>query len=463
MPNSEYLPVKKLKLDLRNYRTVPQKDEHSSVRTIISIDPDKFYGIVESLLNEGYSPVENILVFRNGSKGEMIVREGNRRIGAMKLMLGLIDVEELEIPANLKTAITALDVSWKKENATVPCAVYGADEVDLVDRIVARVHGRLEKASRIPWTAVAKARHDRDESGKNVPELNLLERYLEKGANVNSMQKERWSGRYPITVLEELLRLHTVRLGFQTAKELAAKYPKIPLRGPLEDLMYAIGSGIIGFDQLRHSSEDILFTQYKIPPLPETPKTAGEPKDGAATEQPQTSKSGGQGQKSSTKTQKALPLDDPKSIVRVLQGFAPRGKEREKVATLLEEAVKLKIEQTPLAFCFLLRSMFEISAAAYCAQHKGPNGPVVLDKEGKPKKLGALLRAISKHFVDNSSEENDNKLVHGAGVELSNPTSVLSVTSMNNLVHSATFSTKAADISLVFHRIFPLLKVMNNA
>jgi len=42
---------------------------------------------MESLLDDGYSPTENIIVLDNTD--HLVVKEGNRRIAALKLILGL--------------------------------------------------------------------------------------------------------------------------------------------------------------------------------------------------------------------------------------------------------------------------------------------------------------------------------------------------------------------------------------
>lgn len=45
--------------------------------------------------------------------------------------------------------------------------------------------------------------------------------------------------------------------------------------------------------------------------------------------------------------------------------------------------------------------------------------------------------------------------------ELAKPTGLLSVTSMNQLVHNPAFSVTASDISSLFNNIFPLLEALN--
>lgn len=117
-----------------------------------------------------------------------------------------------------------------------------------------------------------------------------------------------------------------------------------------------------------------------------------------------------------------------------------------------------------MAFCFLLRSMFELSAKAYCDDHVASGGPSATKADGEERRLVDILRDIVKHMVALPTGKEDKakqKQLHGALTELASPDSILSVTSMNNLVHNPKFSIRTSDISGMFGNIFPLLEAMN--
>lgn len=99
MPKISQIEVSKLKLDLKNFRTVPQKKESDAIKAMISIKPDRFFAIMESLIEDGYLPTENIIVLENNS--ELIVKEGNRRIAAMKLIHGIYNLDEFGLPSSI--------------------------------------------------------------------------------------------------------------------------------------------------------------------------------------------------------------------------------------------------------------------------------------------------------------------------------------------------------------------------
>lgn len=148
--------------------------------------------------------------------------------------------------------------------------------------------------------------------------------------------------------------------------------------------------------------------------------------------------------------------------MRALKKFSPVGPNREKVVAIKKEMLTLNLEKTPMAFCFLLRSAFEISAKAYCDDHKRSGGPSAKDKTGKDKQLVEVLRDIVNHLTGNKADKEKTKALHGAIAELGKSEGILSVTSMNQLVHNPKFSVQVGDIAGLFGNIFPLLEALNS-
>jgi hypothetical protein len=107
--------------------------------------------------------------------------------------------------------------------------------------------------------------------------------------------------------------------------------------------------------------------------------------------------------------------------------------------------------------------MFEISAKVYCEDQKANGGPDSYDHKNKREKQTAdLLREIVVFMTKNGQDKIVQKRLHGAIADLASKDGLLSITSMNQLIHSTTFSVQPKDISLLFHNIFPLLSAMNS-
>lgn len=466
MPTTQSTPIKDLSLDLNNYRTVPQPDEVSAVQAMISISPDYFWGLMESMLaDEGYLPTENILVLDEGTK--LTVREGNRRIAVLKIIHDLLPASLLGVPDSHQLRIKNLSPQWLADNANVPCAIYTLAEASIVDRIVTLAHGKGDKASRDKWNAVARARHSRDVQKASEPGLDILEKYVAQGKNLTSDQAKRWAGDYPLTVLDEAIKKIYPRLGATSTIDLAKKYPVIPYQNEFDSILLNIGFQNIKFGTLRSGD---FASRYGIPqgsPPPSPPVGGGNPGGGAPGSgggNPGGGAGGGGGR--GTRRKPTQPMNDPRTVIQALKKFKVVGPSREKVASLRNEAQYLDLEKNPIAFCFLLRSMFEISAKAYCDDQAGkPNAPKALKNDGSDRNLVHVLRDIYDFMVivptTGKPDPAIQRQLHGAITDLASAESILSVTSMNQLVHNPRFAIRASDISIMFHNIFPLLEAMN--
>jgi hypothetical protein len=441
MPTSKFLPVGSLRLDPKNYRTLPQKSEVGFLRAVTVISPDPFWALTSSLLDDGYLPNESIVVV---DKNDVLtVLEGNRRIAALKWILGMLKPTNLNVPSDVTDRIAAVSGTWKTANTNVPCTIFSSSEEALGRKVVARIHGKSEPAGRDRWPSVATARHNRDENEAKEYGLDLLEKFIRQSSVPKASQKERWAGNFPLTVLDEAIKAMAPRSGFSSTRDFVKAYPTGPNVPGTDKLIHDIGIGLVGFPQLR-SSTDTLASDYGFPAL--APAAAGP----GGTPKPPKKRRG----------PAALATNDPRAVRRALRLFVPVGRESQKVVTLLNEARSLNLARAPHAFCFLLRSMFEISAKVYARSHTAAG--IKLEKNGRDRRLVDVLRDIVKHLTNNGKDTAMTKQLHGAITELAGSNGVLSVTSLNQLIHHPTFSVAPNSICTVFFNVLPLLEEMNS-
>ena len=143
--------------------------------------------------------------------------------------------------------------------------------------------------------------------------------------------------------------------------------------------------------------------------------------------------------------------NDERSMRRSLRTLKLFGPNRSKVETLRKEALKLKLKDNPIAFCFLLRSMFEISAKAYCQDHASdPTPPKSTKADGTDRTLSEVLRDVVSHLTQNGSDKQMQRLLHGPLTEIQRKDGILSLTSMNQLVHNSSFTIIPNDIPILF-------------
>lgn len=467
MPQIHYLRVSDLKLDLRNYRIPPTSNELESVHALSTIRSHYFWDLTRSLVEDGYDGTENIIVLRSG--GEDVVREGNRRIGAMKIIHGLLPRGKFDIPNDLNVAIDSVSATWRTDNDRVPCLVYTENDRDAVDRLVQRTHGRGETAGRLKWEPIARARYNRDVNGRAEPALNLLEAYLRDATKISDEQREEWGGEFPITILYEAMQKVAVRYQLAGAADVLTEMEGNPnLAKSLGKIVYDVATGKL---ETRHLRPPTWGSEYGLPSIPAAqastnslPSASAQglvtgSKQGAVVVQLQSSSAVGKA-KGAAGSRKMLSLDDPRSVKRELRRFAPRGNSSSKIVTLLEEAKKLNVASTPICFCFVLRSMFDLSASAYCSKHRLPTFKTT--KNGtKEKSLAELLGDASKHLQANSQDRATISALRTAGTEITSSQSVLSIPVMNQLVHSGTATITEAHVVSGFHKVFPLLVELN--
>ena len=455
MPKLENVKVNLLRLDLSNYRTMNQKSEVNSINAMIAVSPDWFWSLMESIIDDGYYPTDNIIVLE--TKKGLIVKEGNRRIASLKIIHGYIN--GIEVQEDIKKKILEIDNEWKERNTNIPCAIYQETEIETVKKLVSLIHAKGEKAGREKWTAVARTRYDRDERNKKEAGLDLLEKYLINGKNLTANQKECWGGDYPITVLDELLPKLCPHLGYKSSDELLKGYPA-KKRVLIDKVLYDIGIKTLGFYEIRN--EPFWGLKYGLSENKASGNsTASNSSNAGSASSTRPSNNGNEARGQPKGKKRAYSITDVKSVYRKLKDFHPVGKNREKVVSLLDEMKRLKIDAHPFSFCFLLRSMFEISAKAYCRDHKG-TGLSAIKADGSDKDLSSLLRDIVVFMTPNKKDKEKVKTLHGAITELNKKDGVLSVTSFNQLIHNPKFSIQPTDICILFHNIFPLLEEMNN-
>jgi hypothetical protein len=482
MPTVTRLLVADLKLDPENFRHMPQRTEERALHAMAALDTGYFWGLAKGLLESGYIERENIVVLKSSAGDKQpLVKEGNRRIGIMKLALGELKGKDLQIPESIEELMRNLTREWREKNKAVPCLVFEPDEEADANKLVDLTHGKGELAARLKWNAVASARHNRERNKVSEPSLDLLEAYIRKASNLTADEKEKWAADFPLTILHNALNLLAPRLGFQSQETLMSAYPEIPrYRAALDDVIRDIGRQLINTDAVRAEG---FAVSYGIPelqapaPVPSASPAAltqgaspGIPSSAVAV--PGTAGSGTLGAAPAgvvlPPRARSASVNTQVSVRRKLRSLVFRGANRDKLVTLRNEAVTLSLQNQPHSFCFLLRAMFELSAKAYCEDHKPSGGPKAVNN-GEDRKLVEVLRDIYNHMANAKAAASPDKKaprewvkhLHGAMTELTRANSLFSVNSLNQLVHHESFTVTETHICSVFSNVFPMLEEMN--
>lgn len=149
----ETFKIEDLLLDEGNYRFLEAGDQKACVQKIYNINPAYFKGLMEGIAEHDLG--EPLLVYRNGKKN--IVSDGNRRLSALKVLYNDDYAPTDAIKQHAKELRAAHTIDFKKIQAQV------SEDKALVSLTVYERHSTGTGATRVPWTAYAKARYGFDE------------------------------------------------------------------------------------------------------------------------------------------------------------------------------------------------------------------------------------------------------------------------------------------------------------
>ncbi len=473
MSTNQLIPVSKLHLDLHNYRTMPQNSEIEAIHAMI-LTNSNFESILISLMDYGYMNVENIVVFKKGNK--LIVKEGNQRIACLKLIWGIHDIKQFKkIPSAVVKRVVDFrktDPEWFINNKDVPCLIYDKAEEAICLKTVSLIHGYNENAKRTKWDAIARSRHDRDENGNEHPALDLLEAYLSTCKEISEDVKVYWSAKYPLTVLSEGLNTISKRLEV-TIDDLLSDYPSGFYSSMLDELINGIGNSQIETRNLRvpetinkillkHGLLQIEDISTSFEQQDSTSGSGSSQKSGNVSQSDSRKESASKQDTTKTKTTNnskssknpAYPSNDKRSVKARIRQFKPQGSNREKIALIVTEMYKLNIDNNPLAFMLLYRTLLDLSCRIYCKE---------ANVEIKPKdKYGVIIQKTIAYLKENHEYYKDNKtkLVPVENRLTSNE--LFSIEHLHQLIHSPFSTANGNDVCILFNDTFELITAINS-
>lgn len=467
MSRNATLSVRSLKLDLKNYRSLEQKNEKDAIKALYEAAPERFEALLISLAQKGYQALEAIGVLDDGRK--KIVLEGNRRISALKILLGIVKVESLQIKLGreAKSWVENIDDVWKAQNTKVPCVIYESEEEEVLREIVRRTHGTDNKASRHPWESISKARERRDQQGNEEPALDLLENVLRVGAHHSEEDGRRWMSNFKYTIFNESIRHFLQKWGI-SINDLRDRYASGDLPRQTIDLIdkfvAGVGNGKIQYKDIRAAG---YYDQYNLTPLPPAAgrqplidngqQTTGhngenlsDPAEGGKTPgdivpvQPPAGKLPGKGPKT-------LPLPGTvrhcTNLLKELDitSFACK----DKLNVLVAEMKKVNNDDTANAFALLLRSVIDLVFTEYCQRNKlQPKKDILVEK----------VKIAHRHIVQTSNDpkETERKLV-AALQALTDTSSAVSTQVLNVVSHRANAIITPSSMRIGFSNMMELL------
>ena len=238
------IALSKLKLDQNNPRHHPTNSQKEALDVMIKHDPDSLLTIAKHILENGLNPSVTTIVFKN-ERNQFIVKDGNRRVTALKCMFNpdIISEEYGNIRNKFKKMVGDSDISSLSK---IDCIVF-TDEAE-ADKWVENNHqGPQNGKGQDPWDAIEKLRY-KQSKGKIIPELNVYD-YIIEHIGFDDSKSE-----IPIDVLRRVVNTTEFKdwVGMDhTPEGMIISIPLLEFDMILKRIVHDVKNGIIDTRKLR--------------------------------------------------------------------------------------------------------------------------------------------------------------------------------------------------------------------
>ncbi len=414
------VPIQRLLLDEENPRHGPVPSQPDAVAALIADQGTKLVRLAEDIIKHGTSPIDRLIVIREG--GNYVVLEGNRRL----LVLKLLNNPQLAGGGKLEKAFAKLS---KKGNfpTELDCSVF-SNRAAARHWIELRHTGEAGGAGVVNWAAAQSSRFHHKPGSQSARALEFITsaRSAFKGDNavidnLDAIAKER------LTTLGRLVADSDFRKNYgikeQKDGKLLWEYPPDELKPYLQRIISDLATTLSVTDIKTKVHREKYYKQVGTP----------NPANRQARPHRLDAKGGAAGTSGQPRPIKPGPI---------FGTFVPKNK---KLSALVGEIRKLDVEKFPNACGVLTRVILEIAVDDAYTRKSWAIGPS--DKLKDKVKL-CLLE------VDPSGRD---KAFQGVRVGLTDPNSMLSITTMHAFVHSSGFRPVAADVRTIADNYEPFL------
>jgi hypothetical protein len=450
MPSEpQLIDIKKIQLDLSNYRTGKQQSWQDSLRAMIEEQGQRLVKLAQHILDHGFNPLESLAVVPAADGGTFVAVEGNRRVTVQRLLHDPLLAKRTAI----EQQITKL--SKRKDNlpSEVRCVIFESKAEAYVWTRLKHDVGWAGEAT-VPWTRIARLRAAADQ-GQNPPAHDVLEFVMSKDV-LDETLGERLAGHdFPVSTLERLLESPSVRneLGLKLGGEhLLGRFDKRWTLAVLAEIIRAIGEERFEGEpftvrNINTVEQQKTFVQKLLKMIPRPSDIFTEWPIFADTDMTQQEKPAEAGDKTTSerpkppgkKPQKSNPHStDRKHLV---DGRCPIKPPTGRANDILWELKKLDIEKFTNAVSILFRVFLELSVERYVGKHKVTLPP---DAKLRPKVQAVVSDMKKKGLMT------DFKAVN---VAVGTPDSVVSISTLHAYVHHPTFHPSPKELKVAWDRL----------
>jgi len=434
-------------LDQKNPRFEEQENQREALKTISMELGQKLVRIAEHIAQNGLNPSELPIVLKSKGKNQYIVKEGNRRIAAIKLGIDPKLAESLGISPSLIKSFKRINKTYGSElPLSIRCAV-APTETAAKKWIDLKHTGENGGIGVIQWTGLATAR-----SKGASPENQLLEMVYDSGfLDEDTIEK---SKKISITNLERILKTTDARkaLGIDLKKKkliITDKNSANEIIGRLAILVSDITNKFIKVTQLDTKEQRIEYA--KAVAKRETPGYGQVIKPTIIGNDNQQSHNNTGGKRKDTRQKKRNTLIPKSCKLNITQ---------DRINGIYSELQRLKIEDFENSCAILLRVFLEMSLNEYGKinkltfkkERKQKDGKIKSQEYSLKEKLFAVIEWMEKNYPDFKKE------LHSVRTTAGTENTIFSIANWHQYVHNEYYNPVVGDLKKIWDNFQPFFK-----
>jgi hypothetical protein len=440
------LRLDQLLLDTKNPRidSAASSAQREVLQMLVSDQGDRLGVLAESIVEDGLSPMDRLLVVPEAN-GRYIVVEGNRRLAALKLLSNPALLNSLDIPAALRRKLQRLAGEFDLANIEpIECFVL-TKRADAQRWLVLRHTGANGGKGVVDWSGLAAQKFRGD-----IPALQALEYVREHGA-LSPDQLSRLPT-FKITTLDRLLSTKSVRAAIGVdvqAGKLITALPSAEVLKPLRKMVVDILDNATNVTKLKSKEQQLEYvTKFGKQDRPDL-STAGRASRGLSELEVSSAS------KAVRKAKRvAAHQPDRKTLI---PRTAKLNIEVAKIATIASELKSLHVDKYPHAISVMFRVFLELSIDAYLGRHS-IDTHFIEPKGGKKveKKLAQKLDEVIGHLVLNGTGKDKDFLSTKRALSVQH--SPLYIDLLHAYVHNSFVTPKLRDLISTWDDAEPLFR-----
>lgn len=448
--DTKKIKVTNLFLDLDNPRFVHQNSQLDAINKMVDSYKNQLYKLAVDILEHGLNPIDLPLVIRQSSgDNKFIVLEGNRRITVLKILQNpdLIDAKHLSL--RKKFAKLAIENAEKKLHV-VECGVCTNKEKAYI--WIERKHANgMGGIGTQQWDSIQKQRFDEKTKGKSSMSLQVLN-MLSQSPLVPAEKKKRLDT-LGVTNLERLVSDPKVRekLGISWKNgRMTSNFKKEVVTNALVDIVDDMLKPDFNVSKIYHKSdrESYMNWLFRDKGFPNMITNKSESWDFVVLPQKA---------ERVNEQSKEMSLSAIKPRITLVPKKLKLPITQSRVAVMFKELSLISVKSCTNTAAIMLRVFLEMSVDVYletfCLLKEGT---ITSSQSGKS--LKQKIQMVIGHLKDMNVANKD--ITKGIEMEIDNPSSPLSIESMNSYVHNYRLSPVADHLITEWDNIQPFVECL---